>query len=441
MIQRRLLLFVLLFTTILINITLLNAQSDEDEVEIIEVEQGFGAEKGFWQVFFTAPTGSRDSADYVGGIDLQLIADIENARGTLDIAAFEWKNPLITQAVVDAHERGVAVRMVVDDEHVLEEYEDAELFGEESPFADIVDADIPFVDDDRGALMHNKFMIIDGSVVWMGSMNYTINGTYRNNNNMLSIRSRRVAEAYQVEFDEMFGDGEEGEFGPTSPENDTNAFNVDGTSVQVFFASENDVITPLIETLLTAEESIHFMTFSFTRDDIGVALIDRAYSGVEVQGIFETRGSQTAFSEMPRGYCAGLDYRQDGNPFTLHHKVFIIDETTVITGSFNFSDNATESNDENMVIIEDADLAAQFMAEFERVWEAGEYPEGDDVVCENARPNTSPWDGRASNFTCPDTSATCGDLTCAQAFACLREGNTRLDGDGDGVPCASVCGF
>jgi len=438
--KRRLFLCIALICTLLTGVIALSAQSDET-VEPIDVEQGFGAEKGFWRVFFTAPTGSRDSADYVGGIDTQLIADIENARATLDIAAFEWNNPLITEAVVDAHERGVQVRMVVDDEHVLEDYEDAELFGDPAPFGDIIEADIPFVDDDRGALMHNKFMIIDGSTVWMGSMNYTINGTYRNNNNMLSIRSRRVAEAYQTEFDEMFGDGEEGEFGPTSPENEANDFSVDGTSVQVFFASENDVVSPLIETLLAAEESIHFMTFSFTRDDIGVALIDRAYSGVEVQGVFETRGSQTQFSEMPRGHCAGLDYRQDGNPFTQHHKVFIIDETTVVTGSFNFSDNATQSNDENMVIIEDADLAAQYLAEFERVWDAGEYPEGDDVVCDNARPSTSPWEGAASNFTCPDTSATCGDLTCAQAFACLREGNTRLDGDGDGVPCASVCGF
>ena len=420
--------------------TLLTAQSDED-VEDIPVEQGFGAEKGFWRVFFTAPTGSRDSADYVGGIDSQLIADIEDASNSIDIAAFEWNNPLITEAVVAAYERGVEIRMVVDDEHVLEDYEDAELFDEPAPFGDIIDAGIPFVDDDRGALMHNKFFIIDGSMIWMGSMNYTINGTYRNNNNMLAMRSRRVVEAYQTEFDEMYGDGEEGEFGPTSPENDANELNVDGTSVQVFFASENDVVTPLIETLLSAESSIQFMTFSFTRDDIGVALIDRAYSGVEVQGIFETRGSQTSFSEMPRGWCAGLDLKQDGNPFTMHHKVFVIDETTVVTGSFNFSNNATESNDENMVIIEDADLAAQYLAEFDRLWDEAEYPEGDDVVCDNTRPDMSPWDGSASDFTCPETGATCGELTCTQAFACLREGNTRLDGDGDGVPCASVCGF
>jgi phosphatidylserine/phosphatidylglycerophosphate/cardiolipin synthase-like enzyme len=54
----------------------------------------------------------------------------------------------------------------------------------------------------------------------------------------------------------------------------------------------------------------------------------------------------------------------------MHHKVFIIDEKIVITGSFNFSAGADESNDENVVIIEDPALAKAFMAEFQRVYSA-----------------------------------------------------------------------
>jgi hypothetical protein len=41
---------------------------------------------------------------------------------------------------------------------------------------------------------------------------------------------------------------------------------------------------------------------------------------------------------------------------------------------------------------------------------------------------------------CPSQSATCQQLTCAQAYACLKDGNTRLDRDRDGVPCESICG-
>ncbi|OQY81449.1 MAG: hypothetical protein B6D42_11210 [Anaerolineae bacterium UTCFX5] len=67
--------------------------------------------------------------------------------------------------------------------------------------------------------------------------------------------------------------------------------------------------------------------------------------------------------------------RIDGNPYRLHHKVvFIIDDEIVVFGSFNFSSSAANTNDENIVLIGDADLAAQFVAEFERVQARAQQP-------------------------------------------------------------------
>jgi phosphatidylserine/phosphatidylglycerophosphate/cardiolipin synthase-like enzyme len=51
----------------------------------------------------------------------------------------------------------------------------------------------------------------------------------------------------------------------------------------------------------------------------------------------------------------------------MHHKVFIIDEKIVITGSYNFSSSAERTNDENVVILFDPQIAAQYLAEFRRV--------------------------------------------------------------------------
>jgi phosphatidylserine/phosphatidylglycerophosphate/cardiolipin synthase-like enzyme len=123
------------------------------------------------------------------------------------------------------------------------------------------------------------------------------------------------------------------------------------------------------------------MTFSFTLDEVGQALLDRAENGVSVEGVFEVTGSRTSFSELPRLLCAGLPILQDGNPYILHHKVFIIDDELVLTGSFNISSNATEDNDENMVIIRDADLAAQYIAEFGRVQSQATVPPADEITC------------------------------------------------------------
>jgi len=52
----------------------------------------------------------------------------------------------------------------------------------------------------------------------------------------------------------------------------------------------------------------------------------------------------------------------------MHHKVFIIDNATVVTGSFNPSQNADTRNDENMLIIHDPSIAARFLEEFYRLW-------------------------------------------------------------------------
>lgn len=335
-------------------------------VSAITVQQGFGAQKSFWQVYFTAPTGSRNPNDYVGGIENQLAAAINGVQRTLDIAAYEFNTPVLTKAVLDAKKRGVQVRMVTDDEAGIED--------DDSTISELIDAGIPVVPDNRSPLMHNKFMILDSTVVWTGSWNYTMNDTYRNNNHALVLRSQRAVQNYQTEFNEMFVSKQ---FGSQSPANTPNpSFTQDGVPIQIYFASEDPAIPAIRDTLKTAQRSIRFMTFSFTVDEIAQVIQDRAEAGVSVQGIFETTGSETQFSELTPLFCAGLDARQDGNPFILHHKVFIVDEQIVISGSFNISENATRRNDENLIILQDPDLAAQFVQEFNRRWAEAKRPNG-----------------------------------------------------------------
>lgn len=336
-------------------------------VQIInDLPNGFGASKGWWQVYFVKPLASTNTSLMVNGISIPLVNAINSARRTLDIAAFEFNEPSLELAILSAHGRGVQVRIVTDDEHGLEDIE-----GSISKF---VKAGIPVVDDGRSALMHNKIMIIDGLTVWTGATNFTRNGMYRNNNNMVALRSRRAVEYYQAEFNEMFVDKK---FGPRSTKGNSGAFVQDGTPVEVWFASEEDTMSVINQKIRAAKRSIHFMAFSFTQDDIGNAMLEMAgMNNVTLQGVFERTGSETDDSEMTAMFCAGFDVRQDSNPSTMHHKVIIIDEQTVITGSFNFSQNAMRSNDENLLIISDADFARQYMEEFQRVYGAGRKPTG-----------------------------------------------------------------
>ncbi|MBC8171678.1 MAG: hypothetical protein H7X77_08390 [Anaerolineae bacterium] len=342
--------------------------SNPGAVITIPVGQGFGAAKGFWQVYFTAPTGSTDATTYVNGIDYPVAQAIDQVQKTLDIVGFEWNSTILTQAVLKAKSRGVTIRMVADNEHTLED--------EDSTIGQLVTAGIPIVYDQRSAFMHDKFMIMDSTTVWTGSTNWTSNDVYRNNNNLLMLRSTRAVTTYQAEFNEMF---EQKSFGKSSPSANTAIYQQDGIPIQILFASENQVMPVIITELGTATTRIRFMAFSFTYDALGDALLAKIGQGVPVEGIFEARGSETAFSELKRLFCTGMDIRQDGNKFTFHHKVFIIDNTAVITGSFNFSENAVSSNDENVVIIKDPDLVSQYIVEYERMKSRAVKPTG--IAC------------------------------------------------------------
>lgn len=331
---------------------------------ITPLTNAVGFSRGFWRVYFTAPVGSNDRSLWRGGMEDVMVEAIGTATRTLDVAAFEWESDKMTQALLAAAERGVKVRMVVDTENALD--------NPDTTLGEIEAEGIPIVDDKRSAFMHNKFIIIDGLTVWTGSMNYQPNDFFRNNNNVLMLRSLKAAAVYTAEFNEMFLNQQ---FGVRSPASNTANYVQDGTPIQILFAPENDVMAQIIREVSMAKTQIRFAAFSFTDDALAQAMLDRKQkAGVSVEGIFETTGSQTPYSELTKLYCAGVPAFQDGNPGVLHNKMIIIDNQTVITGSFNFSANAANSNDENLVIIRNADIATLYLQEWQRLRDVATTP-------------------------------------------------------------------
>jgi phosphatidylserine/phosphatidylglycerophosphate/cardiolipin synthase-like enzyme len=328
---------------------------------------GGGDGADYFDVYFTTPANPDDGVR-TGGIDERVVAAIGGAQSTVDIAAFEFNLQSVADALVAAHERGVRVRMVDDDEHT----EDSEQMEQ------VREAGIPVVDDQRSAFMHNKFVVIDGAEVWGGSMNYTENDVFRNNNNLIHIVSPQIAANYTAEFEEMFLDEA---FGPSSPANTPNQrIEIEGVRIENYFAPEDEPMERILAQVSRADTSIHFMSFSFTEDRLGQVMRDRAANGVEVMGIFEQRGANTEFSECKALLAQGIDVRLDGNPYTFHHKVIIVDGFVLITGSFNHSENATNSNDENLLVIHDPGAAALYEAEFNARWAEAQLPVGGECL-------------------------------------------------------------
>ena len=325
-----------------------------------------------WQVYFNEPDATADRADYTGGMDTALAQAIDAATDTLDMAVFELNSDPIHAAIARAADRGVTVRIVADDDHGLHDDRNPHL-------RDLAQRGIEVRDDSRSGLMHNKFTIIDRKAVWTGSWNYTVNGTYRNNNNILVLEGVVAVDAYQAEFDEMF---ERAEFGIRSRDDGIVEFDHAGGNISLLFAPEADEVSALIAEIQGARRSIRFMTFVFSLEELAEALLAQTAShDVAVEGVFENRNSTASWSQLPALHCAGAAVRQDGNRYVLHHKVIIIDDHTVITGSFNFSRSAESKNDENIVILRNSVIAELYLEEWQRVWDSAEEVAPGEVVC------------------------------------------------------------
>ncbi len=313
--------------------------------------------EGWYSLYFTNPEGPSAST-LRGGPDAMLAAAMDNAASTIDVAAQEIDLWSIRDALIRAHERDIQVRVVTETDYVSNPEMQA-----------LALAGIQVRGDERRPLMHNKFVVIDRAEVWTGSMNLTVNGAYRNNNNLLRIRSTQLADQYTEEFEEMLI---EDRFGQLSwPDVPGIPIEVEGTEIEVLFSPDMRVGDHIVGLLLNAEESIRIMAFNLTLDTISETILRRASEGIDVQGLFDAGQSQNQGSDVARFRESGIDVTLDGNPRKMHHKVIIVDESIVITGSYNFSRNAEEQNDENVLIIYSPRLAKEYLIEFSRLREMG----------------------------------------------------------------------
>lgn len=315
----------------------------------------------WFDVYFTQPESAQAGA-LRGGPDKNLADAISQARASVDMAVLQLDLWSIRDALIDAHRRGVAVRVVTDSDYL-----------DEDEIQDLIQAGIAVLGDRREGLMHNKFVVIDRQEVWSGSMNFTISETYRNNNNLVRVSSANLAENYTREFEEMFVTDKFGAFSPA--DTPYPILKINGVQTETYFSPDDQTEIRLLALLRGAKESIHFLAFSFTSDKLAGAILERARQGVTVSGVLEASQYQSnAGTELDKFLQAGLDIRLDGNPKNMHHKVMIIDGQIVVTGSYNYSYYAETRNDENTLIFHDTTIAGLYQGEFERIFQQAAPP-------------------------------------------------------------------
>lgn len=323
----------------------------------------------YFDAYFTNPPLEKEKS----GIESNLVNLIDNAQTTIHGAVYEIDLENVVDALIRAKERGVEVQLVYDNERVSNK-------ERENILNMLENAQIPLVPDKRSAYMHNKFFVIDSRFVWTGSFNISVNASHKNNENAVVFDIPELAKNYESEFSEMFN---ENAFGPKSPENTPNSIiNIGDVQIANYFSPEDNVMPKVIAEVKKAKYTISFLAFSFTDMDLGYTMSEQAMSeDVKVKGVFD------ANQDMGDSVCPYLMERDkniegsgdiavklDGNSGIMHEKVIVIDSQVVIFGSFNFSGQANKSNDENLLIVYDPQLATLFEQEFQKVFDQAFVP-------------------------------------------------------------------
>lgn len=343
---------------------------------------------------------------------------IDSAKYSVDLCIYDLEEMRIAAALVRAKERGVRVRLVTDnhnrtdggylDDKIWAKLREAAIISIDDdgdiyqPNGDILDNDL--VND--GADMHNKFAIIDvlsediaDDYVWTGSTNLTYTGAY-NTNNTIVIKDHDIAAVYTEEFEQMWGssgeipDASQARFHKDKKDVSEHVFDVGGTKVEIYFApinrddSKPSVSDRIVEVINSETQSdIRFQAFAITPTiPISKAIWnttinpDIQLEGVIDPGFFSRYKNTGAIWGSPEAQLANRMILPARETRKLHSKLILIDvsdptpddEAVVIAGSYNFSDNAERSNDENTLIIYSDEIANQYYQNFKAVMSRAE---------------------------------------------------------------------
>lgn len=322
------------------------------------------AQAGDPRALFTDNTQSSGPTQAVTAMEQVLLDHINAASSSIDLAIYGFDRASIRDALLAARARGVTVRVTADDDA----YQNASYAPH---YAALKAAGIPIVIDARSSIMHNKFIIIDGQVVWTGSTNLTDTCFSYNHNNSLVFTSTLMVEVFNLEFEEMFT---QRLFGTRKTDNTLHEIDYNGIPVEIYFSPSDRALAEVIAEVNTATESISFSVFYFTDSALRDALIARKQAGVEVRGVWDRLGASNAYSQDEALCQAGIPIKIEDFGGKMHNKYLVIDvqgaAPKVITGSMNWTNAGDRANDENTVILHNPATAQAFQADFQQLYDA-----------------------------------------------------------------------
>jgi len=290
-----------------------------------------------------------------------IVGFIRGAQKRLDIAVQEIDNKEIADAVIQAKQRGVRVRIVLEADYLTvprfrpNPYERKGVNEANREIHNaILRSAIKVNSDFNPKIFHQKFIIRDGKSLLTGSTNFTETGVERNLNHVVVMHDEKIAKIYGREYREI----QQGHFGRLSEGRDPKpkVVAVSGVPVKVLFAPDHNPEMEIAKQMAKARERIDFAIFTFAESSaIDDQMLMAARAGVRVKGVLDAKQANQKWAAAKHLlHKENIDIRTAPTKTSLgklHHKLMVIDRQVVIAGSFNYTGPANLLNDENIMVI------------------------------------------------------------------------------------------
>lgn len=219
-----------------------------------------------------------------------------------------------------------------------------------------------------GAIMHNKFFVVDGRHLWTGSTNVSDSGTGGYNSNLVVvIDSPKVAAWYTYEFEQMY---EKDKYHHEKASQGVLRARMRGdVDIEVLFSPQDRPITTGVRPLLQrAKRRIDIGVFFLTHKGITRDLIKAHRRGVRVRVILDATAAKNGYTKHELLRAARIPVKVENWGGKMHMKSAIIDDDTLITGSMNWTSAGEGGNDENTILITSPTLVRQYSTYFDKLW-------------------------------------------------------------------------
>ncbi|HVP10228.1 MAG TPA: phospholipase D family protein [Phycisphaerae bacterium] len=137
-------------------------------------------------------------------------------------------------------------------------------------------------------------------------------------------------------------------------------------SIEVMFSPNGGCQERILEEIGKAKKRIRVQVYIFSSKEIADAIIEAKKHGVDCEIIVDRSQEKMVYGRLPVLKKAGVTILVDAEHETANNKIMLIDDDTIITGSYNYTKAAEEKNAENLLIIKNyPDLFAKYASNFE----------------------------------------------------------------------------